>query len=304
MSRQELIKANLRRRMAIIRAVRDFFYARGYLETDTPLRNKTLAVEAHIEPFECEGWYLQTSPEICMKRLLAAGYERIFQIAKCFRKHERGARHLPEMHLLEWYAAGTGYEALMTDCEELFRHVARNLGCGDTLVYGGGAVALDGRWERLTLARAFELYASMPLNEALVRDCFEEVLSAEVEPRLGFARPTFIYAYPKVMGSLARPAAANPTVAERFELYVAGLELANAFGELTDVTEQRRRFAAEQEQQRRLGHRVMPMPERFLAELAYMPPSAGIALGLDRLVMLFCDAQTIDEATAFTPEEL
>lgn len=304
MSRQELIKTNLQQRMAIIRAVRDFFYARGYLETDTPLRNKTLAVEAHIEPFECEGWYLQTSPEICMKRLLAAGYERLFQISKCFRKHERGARHLPEMNLLEWYAADTGYETLMTDCEELFRHVARTLGCGNSLVYGGRSIALNGRWERLTLARAFELYACMPLNEALARDCFEEVLSAEVEPKLGFAQPTFIYAYPKVMGSLARAVAVNPTVVERFELYVAGLELANAFGELTDVAEQRQRFAAEQEQQRRLGHRVMPMPECFLAALADMPPAAGIALGLDRLVMLFCDAQTIDEVTAFTPEEL
>lgn len=304
MSRQELIKANLQRRMAIIHAVRDFFYARDYLETDTPLRNKTLAVEAHIEPFECEGWYLQTSPEICMKRLLAAGYERLFQISKCFRKHERGARHLPEMNLLEWYAAGTGYEALMSDCEELFRHVAQAMGCNDTLVYGGQTIALDSDWERLPLDRAFELYASMPLNEALARDCFEEVLSAEVEPRLGFAQPTFIYAYPKDMGSLARPVATNPAVVERFELYVAGIELANAFGELTDVAEQRRRFAAEQEQQRLLGHRVMPMPERFLADLANMPPSSGIALGLDRLVMLFCDAHTIDDVTAFTPEEL
>lgn len=304
MSRQELIKSNLHRRMTLVRAVRDFFYARGYLEADTPVYNKALAVEAHIEPFECEGWFLQTSPEICMKRLLAAGYTRIFQICKCFRKHERGARHLPEMNLLEWYAAGISYEDLMTDCEELFRHVARALGQNDKLIYGGYAVELGGQWERLTLAEAFNRYAAMPLDEAIARDCFEEVLSAAVEPQLGFTKPTFIYAYPRSMGALARPAAKDPAVVERFELYVAGIELANAFGELTDAAEQRRRFAVGQEMQRQQGHRVMPMPERFLAELAHMPPASGIALGLDRLAMLFCDAQTIDEVTAFTPEEL
>ena len=304
MSRQQLLKSNLHQRMAIIRAVRDFFYVRGYLEVDTPVRNKTLAVEAHIEPFECEDWFLQASPEICMKRLLAAGYERIFQICKCFRKHERGARHLPELNLLEWYAANTGYESLMTDCEELFRHVARDLGQSAMLMYSGHAIDLGGVWERLTLARAFELYASMPLAEAVARDCFEEVLSAEVEPKLGFARPTFIYAYPRSMGSLARPAKNDPAVVERFELYVAGIELANAFGELTDVAEQRRRFEREQELQCELGHRVIPIPQRFLDDLGHMPPASGIALGLDRLVMLFCDAQTIDEVTAFTPEEL
>lgn len=303
MPRQELIKTNLHRRMAIIRAVRDFFHVRGYLEVDTPVRNKTLAVEAHIEPFECEGWYLQASPEICMKRLLAAGYERIFQIAKCFRKHERGARHLPEMNLLEWYAADTSYASLMTDCEELVRHVAQTLGQGETLLFAGHAIDVSGAWERLTLKAAFESYAAISLDEAIARDCYEEVLSTEVEPQLGFAKPTFIYAYPKSMGSLARPAANDPTVVERFELYVAGIELANAFGELTDVTEQRRRFEIEQELQRKLGHRVMPMPERFLADLADMPRAAGIALGLDRLVMLFCDAQNIDGVTAFTPEE-
>lgn len=290
--------------MDIIRAVRDFFYERGYLEVDTPVRNPVLAVEAHIEPFGCEGWYLQTSPEICMKRLLAAGYDRIFQICKCFRKHERGARHLPEMNLLEWYRAEASYTDLMTDCEELFRFVAQRLGMGDILHYQGQAISLKGSWQRLNLADAFGKYAPDTLANAISRDCYEEVLSEHVEPRLGFAAPTFIYGYPTSMGSLARPVADNPEVVERFELYAAGIEIANAFGELTDVAEQRRRFAAEQALQAKLGHKVMPMPERFLAELADMPLSAGIALGLDRLVMLFCDAATIDEVTAFTPEEL
>lgn len=304
MFRQRQIQDNLYRRAVIIDAVRAYFRAHGYLEVDTPVRNPALAVEAHIEPFNCEGWFLQTSPEICMKRLLAAGYQRIFQICKCFRKHERGHRHLPEMNLLEWYAAHVPFTGLMTECEELFRHVALALGQDETLTYGGRTIALDGLWERLSLSRAFELYAPVSLAEAMARDRFEEVMSECVEPQLGFARPVFVYAYPQAMGALARPAADNPAVVERFELYVAGIEVANAFGELTDVVEQRRRFEAEQEMQRQYGHVVMPLPERFLAELGRMPPTSGIALGLDRLVMLFCNVASIDEVTAFIPENL
>lgn len=304
MSRQELIQKNLYRRMHITRAVRGFFYERGYLEVDTPLRNPALAVEAHVEPFECEGWYLQASPEICMKRMLAAGYTRIFQICKCFRKNERGARHLPEMNLLEWYAAATPYKNLGDECRELFAHIARALDMSCTLRYGQYNIDLAGPWEWLSLHDAFARYASMPLDEAVERGCFEEVLSGEVEPRLGFERPVFIYAYPKSMGSLARPAPNNPNVVERFELYVTGIEIANAFGELTDVAEQRRRFAAERLVQQKYGRQAMPMPRRFLEDLGHMPAACGIALGLDRLVMLFCNAKTIDEVTAFTPEEL
>ena len=299
-----LLKDKLFQRAAIIDAVRNYFKNHDYLEVDTPIRNPALAVEAHIEPFNCEGWFLQTSPEICMKRLLAAGYDRIFQICKCFRKHERGSRHLPEMNLLEWYAADTPFTGLMTQCEELFRHVAAALGRDARLVYNGHDIDLGGAWERLTLSRAFELYAPVSLATAMTRDRFEEILSEHVEPRLGFTRPVFVYAYPKAMGALARPAADDPAVVERFELYVAGIEIANAFGELTDAVEQRRRFAAEQNLQRELGHTVLSLPERFLADLEHMPPASGIALGLDRLVMLFCDAAEIDEVTAFTPEDL
>lgn len=304
MNRLQDIKLNLHKRAAIVDAVRDFFKTGGFLEVDTPVRNPVLAVEAHVEPFESMGWYLQTSPEICMKRLVAAGYQKIFQIAKCFRQHERGDRHLPEMSLLEWYAANAGYESLMVDCENLLRHVADKLGQKAVIDYAGYSIDLNGPWERLTLEEAFKRHAKVSLEEAVAKDCFEEVLSQEVEPNLGFTRPVFIYAYPKSMGSLARPAANNPKVVERFELYVAGIELANAFGELTDAAEQKRRFINEQAVQQKYGRTVMPLPQKFLDDLAQMPPCAGIALGLDRLVMLFCNAKTIDEITAFTPEEL
>lgn len=302
--RQMTIKDNLHKRAQIIKLVRDFFYERGYLEVDTPIRNPALAVEAHIEAFEAEGWYLQASPEICMKRLMAAGYHRIYQICKCFRKHERGARHLPEMNLLEWYASEGDYRALGDECRELFLFIGQELGGSAVLHYNGHTIDLAGHWEWLKLKDAFTRYASMSLEEAVERDCFEEALSGEVEPKLGFERPVFIYAYPTSMGSLARPSVADIGCVERFELYVAGIEIANAFGELTDVDEQRKRFAAEQILQQKLGHRVMPMPEKFLADLEHMPECAGIALGMDRLVMLFCNAQTIDEVTAFVPEEL
>lgn len=299
-----MINRNLIKRAQIIDALRGFFKSKNYLEVDTPVRNPALAVEAHIEPFECEGWYLQASPEICMKRLLAQGYERIFQICKCFRKHERGDRHLPELTLLEWYAAHSPYTQLMSDCEELFRHVAAATGQEERLCYNGYDIDLTGEWPRLGLAEAFERYASVSLAQAMAEDRFEEMFSDEVEPQLGFDRPVFIYEYPTAMGSLARPATYNPDVAERFELYVAGIEIANAFGELTDAAEQRRRFAAERELQVRFGHRPMPTPERFLDDLTHMPEACGIALGVDRLVMLFCDVRTIDEVVAFAPESL
>ncbi|MEW6501454.1 MAG: EF-P lysine aminoacylase EpmA [Thermodesulfobacteriota bacterium] len=291
-------------RAAVIRAVRAFFEEAGYLEVDTPLRLPSLAPEPHIEPQESGPWFLQTSPELCMKRLLARGYPKIFQICHCFRKAERGHKHLPEFAMLEWYRAGSDCHDLMAETEEMIRFVARTLGMGKSLRSQGQTIELDAPWERLTVAEAFGRYAGEPAAEALKQGKFDELLVERIEPHLGNGRPTFLYEYPAALGSLARLKSGDPTVAERFELYLAGIELANGFSELIDPAEQRRRFEAEQGAIRSQGRNPGPMPEKFLDELAAMPEAAGIALGLDRLVMLLADAATIDEVVAFPPERL
>ncbi|HEX9716233.1 MAG TPA: EF-P lysine aminoacylase EpmA [Desulfurivibrionaceae bacterium] len=294
----------LRLRAVLIQALRTFFIDRGYLEVETPLRIPAPAPEAHIVPLTSGGWFLQTSPELCMKRLLAAGIPKIFQICKCFRKGERGDRHLPEFTMLEWYAAGSDYRDLMADCEALLRHLAVAMGKGGVLEWQGRRIDLEPEWERITVAEAFRRYAPCTVEEALAQDRFDEMLVEYVEPHLGMATPTFLCDYPAALGALARLSPTDPTVAERFELYVAGLELANGFSELVDPVEQRARFLAEQEAIRLQGRASGPMPEVFLDSLESMPPAAGIALGVDRLVMLFAGADDIDQVVAFTPEGL
>ncbi|MFA7383691.1 MAG: EF-P lysine aminoacylase EpmA [Desulfurivibrionaceae bacterium] len=294
----------LRLRAVLIQALRNFFIDRGYLEVETPLRIPAPAPEAHIVPLSSESWYLQTSPELCMKRLLAAGIPKLFQICKCFRKGERGDRHLPEFTMLEWYGAGSDYLGLMADCEALLRYLAAAMDKGGVLAWQGRKIALDPEWERITVAEAFRRYAPCSMEEALVRDRFDELLVEYVEPHLGLITPTFLYDYPAELGALARLSPVDPTVAERFELYVAGLELANGFSELVDSAEQRVRFLAEQEGIRLQGREPGPMPEVFLAGLETMPSAAGIALGVDRLVMLFAGADHIDQVVAFMPEGL
>jgi lysyl-tRNA synthetase class 2 len=297
-------KANLVRRADLLRGVRGFFSDAGYLEVETPVRLPVPLPEAHIEVIAADGWVLQPSPEICMKRLLAAGHEKIFQICKCFRKAERGRRHLPEMTMLEWYAVGETYLDLMTRCEELLRHLAQGLGAGGALLYQGRSIELAAPWERLTVEEAFTRFGSRSMPAALAQGCFDAVMGLEIEPRLGLERPVFLYDYPAEHGSLARLKPEDPRLAERFELYIGGLELCNGFSELNDDAEQRQRFAAEQELMQAHGIPVHRLPEKFLAALAYMPPCAGNALGIDRLVMLFTDAAAIDEVVAFTPEQL
>jgi lysyl-tRNA synthetase class 2 len=295
---------NLRLRAKLLQAVRDFFVQKGYLEVETPLRLPNLVPEFHILPLESNHWFLQTSPELCMKRLLAAGLPQIFQICKCFRKDERGSRHLPELTMLEWYQAGNDYFALMDDCEELFRYIADQLFQKNSLVWSGQHIDLSAPWQRLSLAEAFDRYAPVSLVDAMAQDKFEEILVQFVEPSLGNDRPVFIYDYPLSLASLARPSKPNPHLAERVELYVAGLELANGFSELVDSVEQRRRFELERKMIKESGREPGSMPEKFLADLDEIKEAAGIAMGVDRLVMLFADCQEIDGVVTFVPEEL
>ena len=225
----------LKLRAAMIRAIRRFFLDQDFLEIETPLRIPAPAPESHIDAVASGEWFLQTSPELCMKRLLAAGYPKIFQICKCFRAGERGDRHLPEFTMLEWYRAGTDYRTLMDDCEALIARVAGELGLGDAVSRQGGRIGLAPPWERITVREAFARYAGVSVEEALRRDRFDEIMVCAIEPHLGMERPVFLYEYPAALGALARVKAEDPEVAERFELYIAGLELANAFSELTDA---------------------------------------------------------------------
>ncbi len=294
----------LQLRAAMIRAIRRFFLAQDFLEVETPLRIPAPAPEPHIDAVPADGWFLHTSPELCMKRLLAAGYPNIFQICRCFRAGERGARHLPEFTLLEWYRAGVDYRALMEDCEALIASVAAGLGRSGVLAWQGRRIDLTPPWERITVREAFARYAPLGADEALGSNRFDELMVDAVEPRLGVDRPVFLYDYPAALGALARLKPEDPSLAERFELYIASLELANAFSELTDAREQRRRFTAAACERRQANRAAYPVPEPFLASLSLVPPSAGIALGVDRLAMLFADRTAIDAVIAFAPEEL
>jgi elongation factor P--(R)-beta-lysine ligase len=303
-SRQSCIKENLWLRAQLIQAVRKFFIDNDYLEIETPCRIPAPAPEAHIEAEVSGDWFLHTSPELCMKRLFTAGYPRIFQICRCFRQKERGSKHLPEMTMLEWYTAGHNYFNMMEQCEELIRFVARRAGFEDFLVYQGNRIDLNAPWPRMSVSDAFERFSSVSMETAVLQDRFDQLTAFDIEPNLGHNKPLFLYDYPAAAASLARLKPENRSIAERFELYISGLELCNAFSELTDPLEQRTRFENEQKNRIKSGLPAYPLPEKFLESLQFMPEGSGIALGIDRLVMLFANTANIDDVVAFTSEEL
>ncbi len=296
--------SRLRIRARILDAIRSFFKQREYLEVETPVRLPTVIPESHIDPLPSGDMLLQTSPEMCMKRLLAAGFPRIFQICRCFRQNERGPRHMPEFTMLEWYQAGLDYRGLMSECEELISWISASLGLGEEISYGGRRVSLQTPWERLSVEDAFARYAGRPARAALREGCFDELMVDCVEPHLGRSRPTFIYDYPASLAALARLKPGVVDVAERFELYIAGVELANGFSELNDPREQAERFGKVALERRQAGKAPIAVPHRFLEALEHMPAAAGLALGVDRLCMVLTGAARIQEVVAFDPEEL
>jgi lysyl-tRNA synthetase class 2 len=303
-ARQTLIKKNLHLRAGILAAMRQFFHQAGYLEVETPCRIPAPAPELHIDAEPSGSWFLQTSPELCMKQLLAAGFPRIYQICKCFRQKERGRRHLPEMTMLEWYEAGIDYEDMMAFCQDLIGFIAAAVSHGDHIVYQGCRIDLAKPWGRVSVRRAFEKYAGISMEDAIEHKNFDAIMAGDIEPRLGAKKPVFLYDYPAPFASLARNKPKDPLIAERFELYIGGIELCNAFSELTDPAEQKQRFEAENRARRSMGKAIYPLPERFLNALPRMPAAAGNALGVDRLTMLFADTVCIDDVVAFTPEDL
>lgn len=325
-------RANLAARGRILAAVRDFFLGRFYVEVETPALQTSPGMEPHLKAFATvlhdprdggtQPRYLHTSPEFAMKKLLAGGMPRIWQLAHAFRDGERSATHHPEFAMLEWYRAGASYRDLMDECEALLRAVQD--------AAGGGALCWQGRrsdahlpWQRLTVAEAFARHAGIDLL-ATVPDpsrpeaaklaaeaariglpphrgddwetLFFRIFLERIEPQLGLGAPTILYDYPISLAALSRAKPDDPRLAERFELYVCGLELANAFGELTDAAEQRRRFAADQTKKQALYGESYPIDEDFLAALERgLPDCAGIALGFDRLVMLATGAAHIED---------
>jgi len=288
-------------RQTLLRTVRSFFVSRGFLEVETPIRIPTPALEDYIDAEPSGNWFLRTSPELHMKRLLAAGYERIFQIGPCFRQAERGKQHHPEFCMLEWYRLQADYEDVLADTIDLLRLAVREITGNTHCQFKGQTINLGGEWEQLTVQEAFEQYAGVDLRQTIEAGRFEQVLVERVEPHLGRGRPTILRDYPLACGGFAQPLCNQPNLLARWEIYIEGLELGNACSELTDRKQQQQRFAATAELRRREGRPVYPLDEPFLDVLGSgMPPAAGVALGVDRLIMVLADVDTIADVMPFS----
>ena len=311
-----------------------WFHAQGFTEVECGILQASPGNEAHLHAFGTQAQlpdgsrkslYLHTSPEFAAKKLLAAGEEKIFEFARVFRNRERGRLHAPEFTMLEWYRIRADYRAVITDTLTLLKLAAQEAGKKLTYLDRDCDAAAEAEW--LTVADAFRIHAGMELLDTLSpqgagdrdmlatrakragfsiadddgwSDIFSKVLAASIEPRLGLGKPTVLYDYPRAEAALARVKPQDPRLAERFELYACGVELANGFGELTDAAEQRARFIAEMDEKERVHGERYPLDEDFLAALAHMPPASGVALGFDRLVMLAAGAPSID-AVLWTP---
>ncbi|MBY3051782.1 EF-P lysine aminoacylase EpmA [Rhizobium laguerreae] len=317
-------------RNAIQAALRGFFAREDFIEVDTAVLQVSPGNEAHLHAFATEAlttdgqkapFYLHTSPEFACKKLLAAGEERISCFAHVYRNRERGPLHHPEFTMLEWYRAGEGYESLMMDCVRILALATETVKTGKLAYRGAESDPFAGP-ERISVAEAFERHAGIDLLASVAADgstdrdhlaaetkrigmrvadddgwadLFSRVLVEKIESHLGFGRITILDEYPISEAALARRSARDPRVAERFELYACGVELANGFGELTNAAEQRRRFGIEMAEKARVYGETYPIDEDFLAALSLMPEASGIALGFDRLVMLTTGASRIDQ---------
>jgi lysyl-tRNA synthetase class 2 len=304
-------RANLEARARIASALREHFARQAFVEVETPALQVSPGLEPHLFAFETRlrapdapaerTRYLHTSPEFAMKKLLVAGVPRLFQLAHAFRNRERSSTHHPEFTMLEWYRAGSDYTALMNDCEALLR-LALDASGRDRLVWRGAECDPRAPAERISVAEAFTHHAGRDVFDLepgpgdTYEDQFFRVFLNEIEPKLGIGRASLVYDWPIALGALARAKPGDARVAERVELYVCGLELANGFSELTDAAEQRRRFAHDVSEKARLYGERYPVDGDFLAALEHgLPASAGMALGFDRLVMCATGAERIED---------
>ena len=293
----------LETRCRVVRLIRAFFESERFLEVQTPLLTAAPAPEVHIRPIPADsGRFLSTSPELHMKRLLAAGFEKIFQITLAFRAGERGRLHHPEFTILEWYRSGANYKDLQRDCQNLVRFTCRAIAPESGLHFRGACLDFEGRWERSSVREAFGKFAGWDPGPNPDQDRFDLDMVQKVETNLGFPVPCILEDYPRSQAALARIKPADPEVAERFELFWAGIEIANGFSELTDPEEQRARFQSAIERKKQIEAISYPLPGAFLASLEHLGPCAGIAFGVDRFVMLLSDAESIDDVVAFGPE--
>lgn len=320
--------ARLGARSRAMAALRGFFAARDFVEVETPLRVRAPALEVHLAAMTAgAGAWLITSPEYQMKRLLAGGMERIYQVCKCFRADERGRHHADEFTMVEWYRAPAALDQIAADTEALVAEVARAVRGEPVVEVEGRRIDVGRPWRRLTVAEIMAEHAGVvvrgdePAEELAAAvaaagidvgtathwdDVFFTAFVERVDPALArMDEPVLLTDWPVRLGALARRSPANPAVVERFEAYVGGIELANAFGELTDPVEQRARFEADLASRAARGLATPPIDERLLAALAEgLPPCAGIALGVDRLVMLVTGARDIRDVLTFAADEL
>lgn len=326
----------LKKRAAIIDQIRAFFKADGFLEIDSPLLVKSPGMEPYLEVFETKlldnnrvskPAYLLTSPEYAMKKLLAAGMSKIFTICKSFRNGEGlSPKHNSEFTIMEWYRANANYEDIMRDCENLFVQLAWNLFNSNILRYQGKNYDLTAPWERISVSEAFAKYCEIDtetlLDEKRLLEAgkkrgftvasdttweqiYNQFFLNDIDPHLGEHRPTIIYDYPASQASLAKRSDKDPRFAERFEFYIAGIELGNAFSELTDAKEQLKRFELERAQRVALGKTMYDIDMDYIAALeSGIPPTGGIAVGIDRICMLFADTNQIDDVLIFPVHEL
>ena len=297
--RPGIVRPVLEARSRILQAIRRFFLRRRFLEVETPVRIPSPALESHIDAIPSADQYLRTSPELHMKRLVAAGHHRIFQMGPCFRHGEKGDLHNPEFTMLEWYRSPGGYLEVLRDAEGLIPFVARQA-VGPSVTFRGQAVNLSLPWERMAVADAFRRFAGWDPVADFDEDRFDLDLVQKVEPALPKDRPVVLLDYPIAVGALARAKTGVPGVAERWEVYVGGVELANAFTELADAAEQRQRFE-QCARERAARHRpVYAVDETFLSALERgMPPCGGVALGVDRLVMILTGSSNLDAVLPF-----
>lgn len=329
----ELDKEIFWKRAKIIRAIRDFFWQKNFLEAETPIAASVPGQEPYLEIFDTEvrddrgkkfSAALNTSPEYAMKKLLAAGFQNIFQITKAFRNNESfGGLHNPEFTILEWYRQNASYVNIMKDTEDLVLHILAALGLPEVIEYQRKKIDFRAPWEHITVAEAMKRYASVEnlSYDTLVAaakekgyqvkdgeaydSVFFKIFLNEVENKFDPSRPVILYDYPIELAALAKRKDNNPALSERFEVYVGGLELANAFGELLDADEQKARFLEDQKVRGAEGKKVYPIDEDFIDALrSGIAPSGGIALGVDRLVMLLTNQNKIEDVIFFPAKEM
>jgi lysyl-tRNA synthetase class 2 len=324
------LQTMLEKRAAVTKAIRDFFWQTEFLEVETPQLVKLPSMEPYLEVFETElldvnrtpyRAFLTSSPEFSMKKLLSQGVGKMFQICKSYRNAEGlSSRHNPEFTILEWYRPNEEYTQIMQDCEDMYRFVGQQLGMTH-LKFRGKEFDLSQPWKRISVQQAFEQYAQVDeetlLDETKLlsrlvekgyqvdasttwEQAFNQIFLNEIEPFLGAEVPTILYEYPVEQAALSRRCAHDPRYAERFEFYIAGLEMGNAFGELTDWEEQLSRLQADRVEKERIGRTLYDIDMEFIEALKQgMPPTSGIAVGVDRVVMTFLNAEKIQDVLPF-----